>query len=392
MATNDTEKLPFKEIIPWNEPVDGTDLLNSIEAIFTRYLSLPDGAATTQAVWVLHTYCIDLFEFTPRLCLVSPEKRCGKTTNLRLIENLSYRPVNVASTSTASLFRGIDKWHPTMCIDEADTFINGYDELRGIINAGYEQDGKVSRTECVGKKYDVKLFRCFSPVAIAAIGSIPGTIADRGITICMQRKKSDEHKDKLRISKIKPNLYEIQRKCLRFAKDNKGAIINADPDIPNVFNDRAADIWETLFKIVSVVSPEWTERLRIASLLLYKSKIASDPQSIRVTLLSDIRDIFKEKNNPKYIATENLLNELKGIKISPWEHYNNRGLNDHSLAGLLSSFNIISHQMRAPDGRKYRYVLKDFQDAFERYLAPIQDNEKDCASVPDDTDILDIPD
>lgn len=92
------------------------------------------------------------------------------------------------------------------------------------------------------------------------------------------------------------------------------------------------------------------------------------------------------------IATENLLAALKEIKISPWEHYNNRWLNDHFLAGLLSSFNIISHQMRAPDGRKYRYVLKDFQDAFERYLTPPQDTEKDCASVPDDTDISDIPD
>ena len=37
----------------------------------------------------------------------------------------------------AAVFRVIEETQPTLLIDEADTFLQGNDELRGILNSGY---------------------------------------------------------------------------------------------------------------------------------------------------------------------------------------------------------------------------------------------------------------
>lgn len=186
-SQNQAESM-FERTELWPEPVDGAELADFINGQLKKYLYLPDGTSEVVTLWILHTYCVNMFDFSPRLCITSPEKRCGKTTLLRMVEHLSHRSLNVSNVTTAALFRVIDTWHPTMLIDEADTFLKTNEELRGIINAGFQKDGKVSRIETVGKMQNVKLFKCFSPVGIAAIGSLPGTILDRGIIISMRRK------------------------------------------------------------------------------------------------------------------------------------------------------------------------------------------------------------
>ena len=67
----------------------------------------------------------------------SPEKRCGKTTLLGLLSELVNRPIVAANISSPAFFRVIEETKPTLLIDEADTFLQGNDELRGILNSGY---------------------------------------------------------------------------------------------------------------------------------------------------------------------------------------------------------------------------------------------------------------
>ena len=70
---------------PWPAPVDGAGLLVELEAAITAHAVMPEGAALAMALWILHTYCLDAAAITPRLAIVSPTKRCGKTTVLKLL-------------------------------------------------------------------------------------------------------------------------------------------------------------------------------------------------------------------------------------------------------------------------------------------------------------------
>src|SRR5690349_19629567 len=119
------------------ENVNGASLLNELESLLTRFVILPDFAAETLALWILHTYAFELRDVSTYLGVESPEKRCGKTTLLSILSRLANRPVAAANISPSAFFRVIEEMRPTLLIDEADTILRGNDELRGILNAGY---------------------------------------------------------------------------------------------------------------------------------------------------------------------------------------------------------------------------------------------------------------
>src|SRR5664279_5421175 len=89
------------------------------------------------ALWIVFTYCIDGAQTSPILAITSPEKRCGKTTLLDLLMQLVRWALSSSNITTAALFRSIDKWQPTLIIDEADTFLRDSEDRRGVLNSGH---------------------------------------------------------------------------------------------------------------------------------------------------------------------------------------------------------------------------------------------------------------
>ena len=48
-----------------------------------------------------------------------------------------------ANVSAAALFRVVEGYRPTLLVDEADTFLAGADDLRGVLNSGHRRGGSV---------------------------------------------------------------------------------------------------------------------------------------------------------------------------------------------------------------------------------------------------------
>jgi putative DNA primase/helicase len=187
----------FPEREPWPEPVVGDELLNELVRTFQRFIVLPEHADTALALWVLFTYLADVVDVAPILAATSPEKRCGKTTLLALLNRLVHHPLSASNISAASLFRTVEKWSPALLIDEADSFLRDNGELRGVLNSGHTRDTAfVIRT--VGDEHEPRRFSTWGPKAIAIIGSLPDTLADRSIVVELQRKSASERVEKLR--------------------------------------------------------------------------------------------------------------------------------------------------------------------------------------------------
>src|SRR2546421_13110093 len=127
------------ELEPWPESVDGALLLDQVRGIMRRGVVLPQWAPEALALWTPHTYAFPFREVSTYIGVESPEKRCGKTTLLGVLGKLVNRPVMAANISSPAFFRVIEETQPTLLIDEADTFLQGSDEMRGILNAGYSK-------------------------------------------------------------------------------------------------------------------------------------------------------------------------------------------------------------------------------------------------------------
>lgn len=174
--------MEFEEPEPWPESVNGAVLLDDLLATCQRYLILPDGAGVALCLWIIHSWAHDAAHVSPVLGITSPSMRCGKSNVLKLLGALVYRTLHTSSITAAALFRAVEKWRPTLLIDEADSFLGDKEELRGVLNSGHSRSGAfVIRT--VGKDFEPRRFSTWAPKAIAMIGKLPGTLADRSIRI-----------------------------------------------------------------------------------------------------------------------------------------------------------------------------------------------------------------
>ena len=155
---------------PWPESVEGAQVLDEVACIVEEYLSLPPGAADAISLWVAHAHCYEAFMHSPRLNAMSPEKGCGKTTLLGVLAPLSPRSVRIESISPAVVFRSVDRFRPTLLLDEVDGYLRHNRDLLHLLNAGHERNGKAAR--CEGEYFEVRWFKAFCPVALAGIGSL----------------------------------------------------------------------------------------------------------------------------------------------------------------------------------------------------------------------------
>src|SRR5260370_1145388 len=76
------------------------------------------------------------------------------------------------------------------------------DHLRGVLNFGYRRGGVQSVCVGQGTEIDYKDFSAFCPKAIAGIGQLPDTVADRSFPIRLQRRAGHERVEHYRRSEI----------------------------------------------------------------------------------------------------------------------------------------------------------------------------------------------
>lgn len=357
----------FPSIEPWHESVSLSMLLDSIEQIFNRTLVFhSEHEAKAIALWVVHTYCLDAATVSPILYISSPEKRCGKSTLLSVLQKLINRPLVASNITAAALFRSIEKFQPTLVIDEGDTFIEGNEELRGVINSGHTR-ALAYTLRCVGDEHEPTRFCTWGAKVIAGIGHLPETIEDRSIIIQLRRKLLSEKKEKLR--NISDSIFhDLARKCVRFKNDNLSILAAKNPEIPETLNDRAADNWIPLLAIAELAGGNWIKSALDAAKHL--CGLEQEPISTGAELLNDIRNIFDDKRIDR-LSTRVLLGALHSVEEAPWRTYNRgKPLSARQLAKRLKEYKIHSKDMRlAPSNKNLKgYCLEDFQEAFSRYI------------------------
>lgn len=353
---------PFEAVEPWPEPVDGVALLAELRAAILRFCVLPDHTAPLMAVWVLHAWAHEASDISPVLAFVSPEKRCGKTTALSVIGALVPKSMHAVNISTSVLFRVVEKFTPTVIIDEADTFLNDNDELRGVLNGGHNRfSAYVWRS--VGDDFEPRRFRVWAPKCIAMIGKLPDTLEDRALVVHLRRKQDGEIVERFRGDRLNEFL-PLRRKAARWAEDNLVRLHAIDPVVPGELNDRAQDNARAICAIADVAGGEWPTTIR-AALLGSAGEADDEPQSAGVLLLRDIAEIFKSRSSSRIGSTQ-LCEALCAIEESPWGDWR-RGLSitTRGVVKLLKPFGVRPSQDRF--GSFYRLV--DFADAFNRYLA-----------------------
>lgn len=358
---------------PWPDSIDAKTLLDDLVAAVRRHVVLDEHFAVVCALWIVHSHALDAAQHSPRLAIVSPTKRCGKTQLLDVLGCLVRRSLHSANISTAALFRVISSHKPTLLIDEADTFLGANDELRGILNSGHRR-ATASVMRSSGDDHEPRAFQVWSAVAIATIGveSLSDTLRDRSIIVSMRRRRASDHVAPLRES-ARRQLSELRRRVARWVADHGAELHDVAPILPSL-DDRAADSWSPLLAIADYAGGGWQAKARAAAVATSGSRAdVADDGDLGVALLADLAGLWPEHEGAT--TTAKLLAGLLTLEARPWSSMkpHDRPLTARRLAELLKSFDAAPRDLRTPEGTRKGYLRADLADALARYLPASRD-------------------
>ena len=381
----------------------------------------------TGILWSLLTLFIDseLIDTLPLLTISSPDKRCGKTRYQTLIGWMSVKPLSASNISSAAVYRTVEEYHPTLLLDEADTFIRDNEELRGIINSGHTRD-KAYVIRCNPVTMKPERFSSWCPKSIALIGNLPGTLADRSIEIRMERKKRRQRVAPLRATTPEKRK-ELMRKILRWYADYGNRLAPLDPATLDLLNDRSADNWAPILQVANLIGnpckdAAYAAMKKLASGTNGEHETETQNEDPATALLTRLRGVFydsfldpvknaaesaarargesepdaeaagkesadiflkriladvrsridagcPDKNQLIFIPTTEILDKLNEDKEAPWFGWSkgkSEGLGHEKLSRMLRPYGVKS--IRLKRSTPHGYTLESLLPVFERYL------------------------
>jgi len=284
---------------------------------------------------------------------------------------------------------------------EVDAYLDQAEELRGLLNAGHKRGACAYR--CDGEGNAVRAFKAFAPAVLAGIGALPGTLADRSISILLVEAEPGEIPTRFDVHRIEIET-DLCRKLARWTEDNFAALQACDPVLPATAFNRLADNWRPLFAIAQTAGGDWPRLALDAFTRLSTKAPLAAPESngdgngagpitngvrtlgrksrsigtasltktkdevLDLTLLADIRQIFVQSGSTR-MSSKELLAALCALRDGHWHSaFCTPRSGFHWLARQLSGFGIASHTMRIGGQRSKGYELADFEGAFSRFL------------------------
>ena len=108
-----------------------------LEAIVPHRVAGPrPEAVIATALWTMTAWAHEGATHSPILAAISVEPDSGKSTLLGVLRFLVPKPFVSVEPTGPSVYRTVDREHPTLIIDEADDLFYRKSDLRAIVNAG----------------------------------------------------------------------------------------------------------------------------------------------------------------------------------------------------------------------------------------------------------------
>jgi len=145
--------------------------------------------------WALGTYVYNVFDAYPRLVFYGP-KQSGKSKMLTFLSKVCCNSQYTIIPSTAAMFRIIQKWKPTLLLDEFNLYkSNENREVVAILRQGYKKGGQVPRCEKLrirsedGSRelQEVVFYDVYCPISFCGLTINDDQLLDRSIAINLIR-------------------------------------------------------------------------------------------------------------------------------------------------------------------------------------------------------------
>ncbi len=223
------------------------------------------------ATWIVGTYFHPIFLTYPRLAFMG-ERETGKTKAETVISILSFNGLHRIAPTPAVLFRIVQAFRPTLCLDEIEG-LNKEDrqEILAIVNSGYKAGGAVDRVEGKATRW-IESYQVYSPMVLASIRGLNPTTEDRAIPLVFQRGTQAELLN-AEVDPADPRLAQIRGGLYRLLLTKAGQVreMYHDLPLPTWLTARVRELWKPLLTIAALGDQEESLGLKDQLLVLTKA-------------------------------------------------------------------------------------------------------------------------
>jgi hypothetical protein len=257
--------------------------------------------------WVLLSYRVEDFTIAPYIYFVGPPDS-GKTRALEVLHQLSCKAVNCASISAAALFRAVEKWRPTLLLDETEIYgSEARLEIQSLLNSGYRKGEKAIRV-VKASRGELKLdcFDVFGLKALAGTGGLLATLQSRCITVNMERKTR-----LLRLFLDEKWGKQLRGKLTYYMFHHDGGLDLSEERLEKLGGTRLAELFYPLLKVAP--TKEVQERIYTYALKLAGKRKEEEAASDEASVVKAIAELWKNGENGEVIPIHEIV--LKVVEL-----------------------------------------------------------------------------
>ncbi len=286
------------------------------------------------AAWVVHTYLLQHFEYTPILLLFAVPER-GKSRTGKGMIYVSFRGIHVETLREAHLIRFASDYKATLFIDVKDLWKKAsLNQSEDILLLRYEKGARVPRVHHPekGPIVDMVFYDIFGPTIIGTNTETHKILETRSVQLDMPQ--SNKLFDNLVKEK---NALELREKLTAFRAYylRKGL-----PEVEKPVKGRRGDILRPLMQVIALMNPEG-DTASMADLFKESSRkeLAEESTSLEAEILETI-DKLKSKITNATLAVKDITDKININRIGRYQytyHLIGHRLNDLGFQKIRSS-------------------------------------------------------
>jgi hypothetical protein len=306
---------PPNETIQWLLPQVANVLSNSrfdtdqaiyrdLKSYFQQAAQLPsDLHASLLALWTMHTYLLEKFDYSPYLLLWAVPER-GKSRTARAATYAAYRGFLTETLAEANLFRWSNDLGMTLGFDVRDLWRKS--EKRGsedILLQRFEQGARVARVLWPerGKFKDTRYFDVFG-ASIIATNEMPGEpFHSRCLIITMPEATTTFPKN------IKPEDGLPLRE--RLVAMRARWLNQPLPDVPKPALGRLGDILQPFAQIAALLGEDTQKEFKLLAKMLYAERMADRASSREAHVVQAVEVVWEQQEEGGKIQVETILSQ-----------------------------------------------------------------------------------
>lgn len=346
-------------------------VVDRVAAFVRRFVFLREPELYTLiALWIVGTHVHDVFDYYGYLFIHSPDRECGKTRLLDVMDRLVFRSSGVLISPTeATLFRTASGH--TQFLDEVDSW-SGREYATSILNAGFQRGRSVPRMEPNGSGgYTQRYFDAYGPRALAGIGAdiLSDVVKSRTFAFQMQRRTRQERVEKFRLRTSGTEMNGLAREIATWAAEHREHIrLRYDePHFPYLsgFSDRTEDVAEPLAVIFEEVYQDDSGRDEVLAEFLVAVRLTRNERGVdprfRETVMLLLQAAREAGGTLIGNATE--LTAICGKQADATFHIR--------VSGILSDHGIKPRSIRlgGEPRKRYEVTYEQLDDIYRRYFA-----------------------